>query len=324
MRAVVIEHPGDPDVLQLRDVPRPVPRVGEVLIRVRAFGLNQSELHFRRGQGSFGSFPRVPGIEATGDVAQAPGGEFAIGQQVATFMGGMGRTFDGGYAEFVLVPAAQVIPFASGLSWDVLGAIPETLQTAYGSLSVGVRLKPGDTLLIRGGTSAVGLMLAVLGKMHGLTVLSTTRSTARMDLLRSVDVDHPLVDDGAIAAKVRALVPDGVDGAVELVGVTAMRDTLQATRPGGTTCFTGMLADDWTIPDFYPMEWLPNGVRLTAYSGEASDLPPQVLQTFLDEIAVGRAKVPVGRVFALEDIVAAHRAMEEGTLGGKGVVVVER
>jgi hypothetical protein len=71
-----------------------------------------------------------------------------------------------------------------------------------------------------------------------------------------------------------------VDGAVELVGVNTLQDTLDAVRPGGTVCFTGMLSDQWTIPEFYPMDWLPNGVRLTAYSGEAADLTPAILQDF--------------------------------------------
>src|SRR6478735_12372056 len=165
MRALVVEEPGGPEVLHLRDVPVPMPRSGEVLIRVMALGLNRSELHFRRGQASSGSFPRIPGIEATGVVESAPGNEFAQGTQVVTMMGGMGREFDGGYAEYVLVPESQVIPFNSDLPWQQLGAVPEMLQTAYGSLHVGLQTKPGQSLLIRGGTSSIGLAAAVLAKL---------------------------------------------------------------------------------------------------------------------------------------------------------------
>ena len=82
-----------------------------------------------------------------------------------------------------------------------------------------------------------------------------------------------------------------------------------------------MLSDQWTIPDFYPMDWIPNGVRLTAYSGEAADLPPGVLQEFLESVADGRARVPVGRTYRLDDIVQAHRDLEAGATGGKAVVV---
>ncbi|RFA10846.1 NADPH:quinone reductase [Subtercola boreus] len=323
MRAVVIEHPGPPEVLQLRDVPVPRVESGRVLIRVKAFGLNRSELHFRSGVASTGDFPRIPGIEATGVVEAAPGGEVEPGTQVMTMMGGMGRSFDGGYAEFVSVPVNQVIPFESDLDWSTLGAIPEMLQTAYGSLSVGLQAVDGQSLLIRGGTSSVGLAAAVLAKRRGMTVLATTRSEARFDLLRSAGVDHPLVDTGEISSEVHRLLGGGVDGAIELVGVNVMRDTLRATRPGGTVCFTGMLSDDWTIPEFYPMDWLPNGVRLTAYSGEAEGLPAAVLQDYLDAVAAGTAVVPIGHVYPLDQIVRAHHDLEENTVGGKAVVVLD-
>jgi len=321
MRAVVVEEPGPPDALRVREVPVPTPQPGWVLIRVKAFGLNRSELHFRQGLAYSGSFPRIPGIEAAGIVAEAPGGEFEAGTQVVTMMGGMGRSFDGGYAEYVTVPVAQVIPFRSELPWEVLGAVPEMLQTAHGSLQVGLRASDGQSVLIRGGSSSVGLALAVLAKLRNMTVLSTTRSESRRALLESVGVDHVLIDSGEVAHDVRQLVPSGVDGAVELVGVNVMRDTLRAVRGGGVVCFTGMLSDQWTIPEFYPMDWLPNGVRLTAYSGEASDLPAPALQNFLDAVAEGKAVVPIGRVYRMEEIVQAHRDLEAGAVGGKAVVV---
>ncbi len=288
---------------------------------MEAFGLNRSELHFRQGLASSGTFPRVPGIEATGVVAAAPGAEFAPGTQVVTMMGGMGRAFDGGYAEYVRVPAAQVTPFSSDLPWEQLGAVPEMMQTAYGSLTVGLQATPGQSLLIRGGTSSIGLALAVLAKREGMTVYATTRREQARAQLKSVGVDHVLIDDGTIAGRLRDLLPGGVDGAVELVGVNVLLDTLRAVRPGGTVCFTGMLSDQWSIDDFYPMDWLPNGVRLTAYSGESADLPASVLQSFLDAVAEGQATIPLGRVYHLDQIVQAHHDMESGVLSGKGVVL---
>jgi NADPH2:quinone reductase len=321
MRAVVVDRPGPPEAMQVRKLPIPQPRPGQVLIQVRAFGLNRSELHFRQGLATSGSFPRVPGLEATGVVAAAPGGEFDPDTRVATLMGGMGREIDGGYAEYVLVPAGQVIPFTSDLPWDQLGAVPEMLQTAYGSLAVGVQPSAGQTLLIRGGTSSIGLALIVLAKRQGLTVYATTRREQARSQLKSLGADHVLVDDGVVAQRVRELAPDGVDGAVELVGVNVLKDTLRSVRPGGTVCFTGMLSDQWTIDGFYPMDWLPNGVRLTAYSGGATDLPATVLQEFLDAVAAGQATIPLGRVYRLDQIVQAHRDMEAGAVGGKGVVL---
>ena len=322
MRAVVLDAPGPPEALRIRELPDPEPRDGWVLIEVHAFGINRSELHTRLGLAEGVTFPRVPGIEAAGVVAAAPGGEFAPGQQVVAMMGGMGRQFDGGYAEYTCVPAANVIAFRSDLDWATLGAVPEMLQTAYGSLTVGLRAEPGQTLLIRGGTSSVGLAAAVLAKDRGLTVLATTRRRDRMDVLRDVGADHALLDDGSIADQVRAIVPDGVDAALELVGTNTLRDTLRATRVNGVVCFTGMLSNQWTVPDFYPIDFIPNGVRLTAYGGEASDLPADVLQSFLDDVAAGRLKVPIGRVYDLDDIATAHADLEQGNVAGKLVVRV--
>jgi len=320
MRAVVLDGPGPPEALVIRDLPVPDPAPGWVLIRVRAFGLNRSELHTRLGLAQGVTFPRVPGIEAVGVVAKSPGGEFAAGQQVATLMGGMGRTFDGGYAEYTCVPAGQVVPFRSELNWAVLGAVPEMLQTANGSLDIGLDGQPGQSILIRGGTSSVGMATAVLAKQRGMTVLSTTRNPAKGDALTRAGADHVLLDDGNVAARVRKIYPDGADTALELVGTPTLPDTLRSVRVHGVVCFTGMLSNQWTVRDFYPIEYLPRGVRLAAYGGEAADLPPRLLQDFIDRVAAGTAVVPIGHVYRLDEIVAAHAAMESGSFSGKLVV----
>jgi NADPH2:quinone reductase len=320
MKAIVLAGPGPAEALEIKQLPVPVPRPGEVLIRVRAFGLNRSELHTRLGLAEGVTFPRVPGIEATGEVAACPGGEFQPGQKVATLMGGMGRVFDGGYAEYTCAPAGQVIPFTSDLPWSVLGAVPEMLQTAYGSLTIGLDARAGQTLLIRGGTSSVGMAAAVLAKRLGLTVLASTRSESKRDALTAIGVDQVLIDDGELAPAVRRLVPGGVDVSLELVGTPTLQDTLRATRVHGTACFTGMLSNEWTVKDFYPIDYIPRGVRLTAYSGGAADLPAGVLQEFLDAAAAQPSFVPVGGVYTFEEIQQAHRDMENGSAAGKLVV----
>ncbi len=320
MRAIVLDGPGPPDALTIRVLPVPAPAAGWVLIEVKAFGLNRSELHTRQGLASGVTFPRVLGIEATGVVAQCPGGEFAVGQQVVTMMGGMGRTLDGGYAEYTCVPASQVIPFASDLEWSTLGAVPEMLQTAYGSLTVGLDAQAGQSILLRGGTSSVGTAAAVLAKQQNMTVLSTTRSANKTAALTDIGVDHVIVDDGNVARQVREILPAGVDTGLELVGTPTLPDTLASTRQHGVVCFTGMLSNVWTVPDFYPIDYLPRGVRLTAYHGEAEDLPQPVLQDFLDAAAAGRVVVPIQRVYRFDQIVEAHAAMEAGAAAGKLVV----
>lgn len=327
MRAVVLGRPGGPENLVLSTLPMPQAPAGWVRIAVRAFGLNRSELHTRLGLSQGVTFPRVLGIEAVGVIGELGAGDreggLMRGQQVATVLGGMGRVFDGGYAEYVVVPRRQVIPFTSTLPWDVLGAVPETLQTAHGSLTIGLDLQPGQTLLIRGGTSALGLASATLAKDRGATVLSTTRQASRAAALRAHGVDHVIVDDGQIASAVRAIVPAGVNAALELVGTPTLPDTLRATRVHGTVCFTGMLSNRWTVDEFYPIDYIPRGVRLTAYAGGADDLPSAVLQAYLDRLAAGSLSIGPLHTYTLDDIPRAHADLEHNRVFGKLVGVID-
>lgn len=325
MQAIVISHPGGLDALEIKDVPVPVHRPGWVRIKVKAFGVNESEITTRKGESdAVVTYPRVPGIECVGIVDQADDdNELRPGQYVATMMGGMGRSYDGSYAEYVSVPAGQVIPFTTDLPWEVVGALPEMFQTAYGSLTAGLDLKKGQTLLIRGGTSTVGLSAAALAKDLGATVLSTTRSPDRIEELRAAGADHTLVDNGAIADQVRELIPHGVDAALELVGGSVLTDTLHTVRRSGTVCFTGALSGQWTIPDFSPF-LIPTGVRLTSYGGDAADLPADVFAHQLRAIAAGHLNPAVAKVYhGLEEVRDAHANLETGATPGKHVVVLD-
>jgi NADPH2:quinone reductase len=326
MRAVVLREPGPVGNLEVRDIPLPEPPPGWIRIEVRAFGLNRSEVHTRLGFAAGVTFPRVLGIEAVGIVDDPNGTDLEPGQQVAALMGGMGRQFDGGYAEYTVVPRDILVPFRSELPWAAIGQVPETLQTAHGSLTVGLDLQPGQTLLVRGGTSALGFATAAVARGIGATILATTRQADRLDLLAGHGVDHPILDTGSIADAVRELVPDGVDAALELVGTTTLPDTLRATRVHGTVCFAGMLSNQWVVEDFYPIDYLPNGVRLSAYGGEASDLPAAVLQRFLDQIAAGTTNLGPVTTYALEDIPRAHADIDANAVAGKvvGLTASER
>jgi len=322
MKAIQLDAPGPPDALHVRDLPLPQPPDGWVRIQIESFGINRSELHLRHGLATNATFPRVPGIECAGTIDDPAGTSFARGQKVVAMMGGMGRAFDGGYAQFTVVPASQVIPIDTDLPWEIVGAVPEMLQTAYGSLTTGLDLRANQTLLVRGGTTSVGLAAAALARRIGAKVIATTRRAERLTDLASRGVDHPLLDGGSIAAAVRELVPGGVDAVLELIGTTTLPDSLRATRVHGTVCFTGMVSNEWVVRDFYPIGYIPNGVRLTAYGGEAADLPRHVLQEFLDDIAAGRLSLTIDRVFELEEIAVAHAMMENNAAVGKMVVRV--
>lgn len=323
MKSVVMREPGGPEVLRLEERPVPVPRPSEVLIRVRAFGLNRSEMFTRQGHSPDVVLPRVLGIEAVGEVEQAPGGEFARGAKVATCMGGMGRSFDGGYSQYVCVPARQVLAVETSLPWDKFGALPEMMQTAWGSLFRALKATRGERILIRGGSTSIGLAAAALAKREGAMVTSTTRSADRYALLRRNGADEVLIDDGHIADQVRNAAGGVFDKVLELIGVKTLADSLLCAKEGGLVCMTGLAGNAWSMPEFDPMALIPVAVRLTTYGGGPADLLRTPLKALADEVAAGTLPVEIGRVFRIDQIVEAHRCMEANEASGKIVILTD-
>jgi len=321
MKAAVIYEAGGPEVLKIEERPVPKPKSGEVLIRVKAFGLNRSELFTRRGYSPDVKFPRVLGIEAVGLVEEATGGEFRKGDVVMTAMGGMGQQFDGGYAEYTRVPAKQVQTVTTRLPWETLAALPEMLQTAWGSLFKSLRLERAERLLIRGGTTSVGLAAAAIAKHHGAFVAATTRNPNREKLLRASGVDQVFIDTGTIARQVNEVCSNGVDKVLELVGTTTLKDSLRCAKPRGIVCMTGTVADKWSFDNFGPMEVIPTAISLTTYAGESEDFMRTPFGDLIELIEAGALRVQVGKTFPLDEIVEAHRCMEENKAGGKIVVL---
>ncbi len=322
MRAFVIEEPGGPEKLELREMPRPKPRDGWVLIHNRAFGLNRSEWFTRRGQSPTVKFPRVLGIECVGEVVSAPGTNLSRGMRVAAMMGGMGRQFDGSYAEYVVVPRQHVFPLETNLDWKILGALPEMLQTVHGSLHTGLEIERAENLLVRGATSSIGFATIALARAAGLELTATTRSATKADELVAAGATHVLVDDGSIASKARAIYPNGFDRVLELVGATTLLDSLQATRRGGIVCMTGILGGGWVLSEFRPMADVPTGVKLTSYAGESSDITPTQLQEYVSLVESGELKLKLGPTFPLEKLREAHTTMDENRASGKIVMEV--
>lgn len=322
MRAYVITKPGGPDKLEPREVARPLPRRDWVLIRNRAFGLNRSEWFTRRGDSPTVSFPRVLGIECVGEVVEAPGGGLDPGQTVAAMMGGMGRQFDGSYAEYVLVPKANVFPLQTDLEWPVLGALPEMLQTVHGSLYTGLEIDRAESILVRGATSSIGFTAMALAKSAGLEIVATTRNLKKSNELMAAGATNVVADDGTIADEIRSIYPDGIDRVLELIGATTLLDSLRATRRGGIVCMTGILGGQWTLQEFHPMGDVPTGVKLTSYSGEASDISTEQLQRYVALVESGELVLKVGPKFDFGQLQEAHALMDRNQANGKIVVEV--
>ncbi len=324
MRAAVCVRVGGPEVLHVREVPVPEVRAGWSLVRVRGAGLNRSELRTRQGHSPGVRFPRVLGIECVGIVAASTDPAVPEGTTVAAVMGEMGRAFDGGYAEYALLPNSLLIPVTTTLPWDTLAALPETYLTALGALDA-LGAGPGGRgrLLIRGGTSSVGLAAISIASGYGVETAATTRRPDRIDALKAAGAGHALVDDGgSLAGPVGAVWPEGPDFVLELVGAGTVLDSLRLVRRGGTVCVAGSLSG-WAIPEFEPIAMIPPGTRLTAFHSDSlkGSAGAAALQRVVREVEAGVYRPHVDRVFDLDDIVAAHQYMEDNAAVGKLVVV---
>lgn len=327
MRAVVAERPDGPDGLVVREVPRPEPRPGWALVRVEAFGLNRSEYKTLKGYaGDAVKFPRILGIELVGVVEAVHGDAPAVppGTTVAALMGEMGRAFDGGYAEYALVPEHQLIALETTLPWEVLGALPETFVTAAGSLEH-LDLEAGATLLVRGATSSVGLACLELARARDVRVIATTRSEAKARRLSELGAAGIVLEGEGFPERARAALPEGgADGAIDLIGGRAVLETLRLLRPGATACNSGSLSDTWVIPDFEPIAMIPSGRKLTVFhSDDVHDarVGGPLLRAVVKQVERGELAPNIDSVYPLEQTIDAHRRMAAGAATGKLVVL---
>ncbi|UMB70361.1 zinc-binding dehydrogenase [Mycobacterium paraterrae] len=324
MRAIVLERFGGLDSLVYTDIPKPLPRDGEVVIKVHAFGLNHAEMHMRRGE--WAEAAEVSGIECVGVVDACPGGEFPVGAKVAALMGGLGRTINGSYAEYTRVRAANVAPIESDLPWAQLAALPETFSTAWTCLFHNLKVSAGQTLVIRGATSALGQAAVKMAVAAGARVIATARTRERFSMLESLGVARVELESPTLAATIAEA--KHVDAVLDFVGNSTILDSLDMLRRDGTACLAGWLGGLDPIGDFNPLLRMPSGVNWNFFGsfvfGEpgfpVSDVP---LQDIAAQVARGELEATPSRVFSFYQIREAHRVMEAGEAGGKMVVVVE-
>jgi len=325
MRAIILQAHGGPDQLVAAERPVPEPTPGNVRIRVRALGLNHAEVYFREG---IWPGAEITGIECVGTVDLAPSGEFESGQRVAAMVGGLGRDRNGSYAEYVCAPASNVVAIDSSLSWERLAALPESYATAWVCLHHNLALEPGQTLLVRGETSALGQAAIQLAKDVGAQVLATTRRAERLEGLRNLGADTPLLDAVDLATEVHRLYPSGIDAVLDLVGTSTLRDSLCAARASGRVCIAGFLGGGEPLPAFNPLTDLPSGVQLSFFASAfvlgtpewpLAEIP---FNHIAARVADGTFQAEPTATFTFDEIQAAHRLLESGEANGKIVVTL--
>ncbi|MBK7131573.1 MAG: zinc-binding dehydrogenase [Bacteroidales bacterium] len=320
MKAIVLYRSCSPEELKISEVPVPEVKQGWVLIKVKAFGLNRSELIMRayEADAPYIKLPRIPGIECAGEIADPSDSNLIKGQRIVALMGGMGRSFDGSYAEYTLVPFRNVFRIETKIGWEELAAVPETYFTAWGSLFDSLQLKSEEILLIRGGSSALGLAAIQLAKSINAKVVATTRDKNKCELLTEQGADSVLIDDGSLKDQLLSLYVHGVHKVLELIGPATLKESTGLVRHHGIICSTGVLGGKGFLNNFDPIKDIPSGVYLTGFF---SNYPTQVkIYDILEHLNKHKLHPVISKIFSLDEIGQAHSFMENNEANGKVIV----
>ena len=313
MKAISIDKITPAENIEMSVLPIPKVKSGWVLVKVKAFGMNHSEQILRLNEinADYIQKPVIPGIECVGVIEDASDTTFTKGDKIIAMMGGMGRSFNGSYAEYALLPAHHVFKIESELNWEELAAIPETYFTAWGSLFECLNLKAEDTLLIRGATCALGYAAIQIAKALGSHVIVTTHREDKFALIK--EADEVILDDGKLTGRIK-----DVTKALDLVGPKYIKDTMTAVNKGGIVCQTGILGGVYALDGFDPIKDIPNGVYLTGFF---SNYPTQEVVDDMFKFFNDKKLVPkYGKVFEFDNIKDAITAQDKGAVNGKIVV----
>ena len=323
MRAIVIKQYGGPEVLAIEERPDPRPEAGQVLIEVKAFGLNHAEVYFRTG--AWGDVAEISGIECVGLVKSDPDGRFTSGQKVMALVGGMGRSINGSYAELVRAPATNVVTVESKLPWEELAALPESYATAWTSLVGILALAKNQTVAIRGATSALGQAAVNIAAQAGARVIATTRNASRATLLEALGARDILLESPDLSRQVRERAPQGIDAVLDIVGNTTILDSLAMLRRGGRACLVGFLGGGGPLA-LEPVFQIPSGRQLSVFASALVTGTPEFplseipFQTIVERVAMGAYNAKPVQVLRFDQIQAGHRLLEANGAGGKIVV----
>jgi NADPH2:quinone reductase len=312
MRAVTIRD----QEIAIEEHPDPVPGVGEVLVRVRAAGLNGADMMQRRGlyPAPPGSPQDIPGLELAGEVVGLGAGaeRFEVGDGVMAIVGG------GGQAELAVVHERQLMPVPAALGWPAAGGLPEVFVTAHDALFTQAELRPGERLLVHGGAGGVGTAAIQLGRATGATAVATVR---REELRAQVT---------ALGAE--AIAPEGFaehgpfDVILELVGAPNLGENMNALATGGRLCVIGVSAGvkgELNLLALMGKRARIHGSTLRARPLEEKALAARALEReVLPLFDAGALRVPIAETFPLEDAAAAYEHFAAGGKLGKVVLTV--
>jgi NADPH:quinone reductase-like Zn-dependent oxidoreductase len=342
VKAIVFHQHGGPEVLKYEDVPDPVIRASDVLVRVKACALNHLDLWVRRGLPNVPiPLPHIPGSDVAGEIAKigADVTTVSVGQKVvlaplvscgkctACLAGldnrcrqatNLGYMIDGGCAEFVRAPEVNCMLYPENLTWEEAASVPLVFQTAWHMLVSRAELQPGEDVLILGAGSGVGIAAIQIAEFFGARVITTAGSDEKLAKARELGADHFINHKTQkIRDEVRRITNKrGVDVVFEHVGTATWEDSLASLAPGGrlVTCGATTGYDAKVDLRFLFSRQLS---LLGSYMGTKSEL-----HKVLKLVAAGRLKPVVDRVFPLAEAAAAHAYLESGSQFGKVVLSV--
>lgn len=324
MTEIGISQPGGPEVLQPRRVPLPQPGPGQVLVKVRAAGVNRPDVLQRRGLYPMppGITP-VPGLELAGEVAALGEGVdgFALGDEVC------GLTDGGGYAEYGVLPATQLLPKPAALDFVHAAAAPETFFTVWANLFMMGRARAGETLLVHGGTSGIGMTALMLAREFGLRAVSTDGGPGKGEVARrfgaELSIDHRTQD---FLSEVMAWSGgQGVDLVLDILGASAFERNLAVLKKDGRLLLIGFMGGDkveqLSIMPILLKRLVVTGSTMRARTpAEKADIARQLKEQVWPVLSARRCAPHVHRTFALDQAAEAHRLMESRQHVGKIVL----
>lgn len=326
MTLIDITQPGGPEVLQPRQVPVPTAGAGEVLIRVRAAGVNRPDVIQRAGKYPMkpGMNP-IPGLEVAGEVVAVGAGanEFKVGDKVCALTNG------GGYAQYCVVPASQTLPIPDGLDWEHAAAVPETFFTVWANLFEMGGARKGQRALIHGGTSGIGTTALMLCREFGIEAFATAGSEEKCAVIRDLGaeaINYREQDFARVIAEKTA--GQGVHVVLDIMGGSYLNSNVAALALEGRLVMLGFLggaiAKDVDLLAIMAKRATVTGSLLRSRTREEKAAIAQQLREHVwPVLAAGRCLPMIDKVYRLDEASLAHARMEAGDHVGKIVLRVE-